>query len=155
MNTRAFVLSAIIAGVVIAFLGNIPVINFLNCLLCMWVWLGGIFAVFLYRRFYASSPNLSVGQAAGLGAVSGVFGALIGAVFSALLNILFARLGVIQALESISSQPETVSFIKMAFAAGNPIVILLTNIVLYSLFGAVGAGIAAAAIWKTPKAAVI
>ena len=153
MNTRAFILSAFLAGLGIAFLGNVPVINFFNCFLCMWVWLGGIFAVFLYRRFYSSNPALAVGQAAGLGAAAGVFAALIGAVFSALMNALFAQFRVIQALESLSNQPGMESFIKMVSSGGFPIINLLINLVLYSIFGAVGGVIAAAAIWKAPKSA--
>jgi len=64
MNTRSFVLSVLIAGVVIGFLANLPILNLINCALCIWVWLGGILAVFLYRRFaggaqYAMSPTMT------------------------------------------------------------------------------------------------
>ena len=40
MNARAFWLSALVGGLVIGFLGNLPLLNFVNCLLCIWVWLG-------------------------------------------------------------------------------------------------------------------
>ena len=47
MNTRSFVLSALIAGAAIGVLANLPVLNLINCFLCLWVWIGGLLAVFL------------------------------------------------------------------------------------------------------------
>ena len=41
MNTRAFWLSTLIAGAAIAVFGNLPLLNIVNCALCVWVWIGG------------------------------------------------------------------------------------------------------------------
>ena len=78
MNTRSFLLSALIAGLVIGFLGNLPLLNIVNCFLCIFVWIGGILAVFLYGRFQHGQDRLSAGQGAGLGAVAGVIGVFVG-----------------------------------------------------------------------------
>ncbi len=153
MNRRSFIISALVAGLVMGFLGNFPGLNLLNCFLCLWVWLSGILAVFLYRRFTAAQPDLSMGQAAALGAVSGVVGALIGAVFAAIFNAILGGLGVFKGLESMQSQPGTFDFFKLITSPSFPIVSLLIDLVLYALFGAVGGVIAVTAIWKTPKPA--
>jgi len=160
MNTRAFTLSALIAGIVMGLLSNIPVVNFANCLLCMWVWLSAILAVFLYRRFDPVNPFLSVGQGAGLGAVAGIVGALVGAVVSLLFNALFASFGYdpTAMLQSLQSQgdlpPAAVTAIQALAGTGSLFVALLCNGFLYAAFGAIGGMIAAALIWKKPAAVV-
>jgi hypothetical protein len=83
MNSRSFVISALIAGVVIGLLANLPALNIINCFLCLWVWVGGILAVFLYRRFQHGKDSLTPAQGAGLGALSGLIGAFVGVVVNA------------------------------------------------------------------------
>lgn len=147
MNTRAFIFSALIAGLVMALLSNIPVLNFLNCILCMWVWLSGILAVFIYRRMSAANPALSVGQGAGLGAVTGIFGGLIGALLGALFTGLWASsLGLLQ------NQQELQPLLNSLPNAGFSFFWTLMNLALYTIFGAIGGSIATAAIWKEPRA---
>jgi len=80
MNTRPFVLTVLIAGTVIGVLANLPILNLINCALCIWVWLGGSLAVLIYRRFQGGQPGLTAGQGAGLGALAGLVGAFVGAV---------------------------------------------------------------------------
>src|SRR5512136_699256 len=89
MNPRSLLLSALIAGVVLGVLGNLPLLNFINCFLCLWVWLGGIFAVYLYNRYERNRTQLdqasaTVGQGAGVGALAGVVGAFVGVLVYAL-----------------------------------------------------------------------
>jgi hypothetical protein len=147
MNTRAFILSALIAGAVMALLGNLPIINFFNCVLCMWVWLSSILAVFLYRRFATADPTLSMGQSAGLGAVSGVIGALIGAGISAI----FTSSGMAGGLDALKSQPALAPYVDMITSKGFTFISLIIDLVLYSAFGALGGIIATGLIWKKPK----
>ena len=150
MNTRAFALSAVIAGVVMALLGNLPFINFCNCVLCMWVWGSSILAVFLYRQFNSAGPALSVSQGAILGVVTGVIGALIGA----LVEAVFASSSLAGAFEMMRSQealrPAVDTYLQMIKGGGYPIVGMLINLILYAGFGAVGGLIATALIWKAP-----
>jgi hypothetical protein len=88
MNTRSFIISMLIAGGIIGVLANLPVLNIINCFLCIWVWLGGALAVFFYRQFQRSDPYLSPGQGAGLGALSGLFGAFVGIFVNALTSFI-------------------------------------------------------------------
>jgi hypothetical protein len=151
MNTRSFLLSTLIAGVVIGFLGNLPVLNLINCALCIWVWIGGMLAVFLYRWFQQGKPGPSVAQGAGLGALSGLIGALVGAVVFAvtspisvpLFNNLARALGVEGDLPFRAG-----GFWEIVGAA---FIFLFLDAVLYPIFGALG-GVIAANITKEPPA---
>jgi hypothetical protein len=134
-----------------ALLGNLPIVNFVNCLLCAWVWLSGILAVYLYRRFATANPSLSTGQGAILGALAGVIGAVIGAVISAV----FTSAGMVKFLEALSFQlsyrPILEPYVSMLKSGGFAIISLIIDLILYAIFGAIGGLIATAAIWKTPK----
>ena len=155
MNTRALLFSALIAGAVMALLSNIPVLNFVNCILCGWVWLSGIFAVYLYRRFAAPNLNLSNGQGAAVGALAGVVGAIIGAVIGAIFSAIMGA-GVSSALTLLQSQPgfeNYAPYLNMVMGGGFSLIGLGCNLILYALFGAIGGLIATALIWK-PQPAV-
>jgi hypothetical protein len=151
MNTRAFLLSALIAGVVMALLGQIPIINILNCVLCMWVWGSGILAIFLYRRFEPANPILSIGQGAGVGAVAGVVGAIIGAILSAIFKSAGwgALLSLAKAIAGPSADLDPIA--NLITTGGFWFISLGIDLVLYAFFGAVGGIIATALIWKKPK----
>ena len=141
-------------------LSNFPVINFANCLLCMWVWLSAILAVFLYRSFAKEAPYLSVGEGAGLGAVAGIVGAVVGAIVSLMFNALFASFGAnpaeaLQQLQQLQAQgiviPNWVMPLVQAMAGtGGVVFSMLCNGIVYAIFGAIGGIIAAALIWKKP-----
>ena len=90
MNGRAFVFSALIAGAAIGVAANLPLLNIINCFLCIFVWLGGILAVFLYKGFAQGGPGLTAGQGAGLGAVAGLVGAFVGIFVNAITNAISA-----------------------------------------------------------------
>ncbi len=79
MNSKSALYSILIGGAVMGVLGNLPVLNLFNCILCIWVWAGGALAVILYRRYEKLTTGPSGGRGAGLGALAGVAGAVIGA----------------------------------------------------------------------------
>ena len=144
MNTRSFLLSILIAGVVIGFLANLPVLNLINCALCIWVWVCGILAVLLYRWFQHGKPGASVGQGAGLGALSGLIGALVGAVVFLVTSPLSINIfnNLARGLRIGGELP----FRAGGFweIAGTAFVFLVIDAVLYPIFGALGGAIAAA-----------
>jgi ABC-type Co2+ transport system permease subunit len=147
MNTRAFWLSTLIAGAAIAVFGNLPVLNLINCAICVWVWLGGALSVFLYRRFQGSQSVVSAGQAAGLGALSGLIGAVLGAgvflITSPLSVPMFNALTrVLQVENQFNFQNGLLENISEA------LIFLVIDLILYPVFGALGAIIAAAYIRK-------
>ena len=143
MNTRAFWLSTLIAGVAIAIFGNLPVLNLINCAICIWVWLGGALSVALYRRFQGGKPVISAGQGAGLGALSGLIGAVLGAgvffITSSLSVPMFNALArTLQVENEVYFQNGILENVGAAF------IFLVIDAILYPLFGALGALIAAA-----------
>jgi hypothetical protein len=152
MNSRSFVLSALIAGVVMGVLANLPLLNLINCILCFWIWVGGILGVFLYRRFQHGESGLTPGQGAGMGALAGLIGVFVGVVvYSATAVIsmpIFAALA-----RNLQVQGE------LPFQQGGPWAILssaiffmLVNLVCYPLFGALSGFVGASLMKTEPKA---
>ena len=138
MNRRSFVFAAVIAGLAMGALGNLPVVNLVNCLLCLWTWLGGALAVILYRRFEHSAQPLSAGQGAGLGAVAGlvgaVFGALVFLVTASVSMTLFKDLSLAFHVEGdLPVEPGSTGWYLAQTG-----VFLVIDVVLYPLFGALG-----------------
>jgi hypothetical protein len=154
MNTRSFLLSTLIAGVVIGLLGNLPVLNLINCALCIWVWIGGILAVFLYRRFQHGQPGPSVAQRAGLGALSGLIGALVGVVVFLVTSPLSISLFYNLARGFWEMGGGDFPFSRGTDFGGivtTAFVFLVFDAVFYPLFGALG-GVIAASLTKEPRA---
>jgi hypothetical protein len=155
MNTRSLLLSALIAGAVLGTLANLPVLNFINCFLCLWVWLGGIFAVYLYNRYERNrTPEMensaTPGQGAGIGALAGVVGAFIGAVVYALTSFITTPLMQSAARALDVDLPSAGSgFVGVLIGT---MVFFFMNIILYPLFGAVGGLLGAGVFWKRPQA---
>jgi hypothetical protein len=147
MNTRAYWLSALVGGLVIGFLGNLPLLNFVNCLLCIWVWLGAGLAVALYRRFAPGAEPLTLGQGAGLGAVAGVIAVVVGTIVYALTRFITMPMinSIIDAIEaqgiSTNFSSGTWGFFGIGFFA-------CLNLMLYPLFGALGGLIGASLFGK-------
>jgi hypothetical protein len=154
MNTRSALWTVLIAGAAMGLLGNLPLINLVNCILCLWVWLGGALAVLLYRRFQPTGPSPSTGQGAALGALSGVVGAVIGAgvyyltasLSTPIMNSLAQTLNIQGELPFGTQNPGS--------ALGGMLVFLAFDIVLYPLFGALG-GLITANLIKNRSAATV
>jgi hypothetical protein len=78
---------ALYGGVIMGVISGIPFLNFVNCLCCAGVMLGGFMAVFFYTKDLGpADPPLTNGDAVQLGALSGVFGALVGVVLTVVLH---------------------------------------------------------------------
>ena len=88
-------LPAVIGGVIMGLLSSIPVLNFINCLCCAGIILGGFFAVFFYNKNLVDQ-ELTYSDGALLGILAGVFGLII----SSILNVIIGN-GVEQILEQI------------------------------------------------------
>jgi len=140
MNTKFLLLTSLIVGVLTALLSSIPYISAVNCLLCGWFWMGGIFGVWLYRNL--TKEPLTTGKAVVMGLVAG----LIAAVLATVLGLIFSGNTVpltpeqMQQLEEamgesakIFEDPTTLTLIGAAF-----------SLVLYPLFTAIGGAIGAA-----------
>lgn len=147
MNARAFWLSALVAGALMGLFANLPLLNLINCCLCIWIWFGGALAVYLYRRFHPTGVVPTVGQAALLGIVAGLIAAVAGlVVYTATSPIsipLFNSLA--RFLQVEGDLPFDVSG---GTIIGSAITFFVLNMVLYPLFGALGAIIAASLMPK-------
>jgi hypothetical protein len=151
MNGRSFFFSALISGIFIGVLANLPVLNLINCFLCIWVWIGALLAVFIYRAFQHGSMDLTPGQGAGLGALSGLIGAFVGVI--------------VYLLTSFISLPTFIDIarqfdvnIDLNIGAGDIGAVLLSSlfffildVVGYPIFGALSGLITASIMGQKPK----
>lgn len=77
---------ALIGGAAMAVFSTLPILNFGNCLCCMWVILGGALSAYLYFKNLPPSAEFTTSDGAFLGLLAGLFGAL----FGSLLGLLMA-----------------------------------------------------------------
>jgi len=137
LNTTNFLFAAGAAGGVAGIASALPLIGALNCLLCGWLWLGGMGAVWLYNN--REGKSLDAGQGALLGAATGFIAAVVVSILSVLFN-----------LNSVSiNDPEIAQYLdqvglSVAVLAGFT---LLCTGGFFTVFGAVG-GLVGSAIFK-------
>ena len=143
MNTRTFIYSALIAGAVIGVLGNLPILNLINCFLCIWVWVGGFLAVFLYQRMEHGATSLTPAQGAGLGALAGLVGACVGIVVYALTS--FISMPIFASFARFVQVEGDLPFDRVDPAAivGSTFFFFVLDALLYPLFGAISGFITA------------
>jgi hypothetical protein len=151
MNSRSRNLSIVIGGAVMGLLGNLPILNLVNCILCIWVWVGGALAVVLYRRYEPKQAPLTGGQGAQLGALAGLIGAVIGLVVYFLTSAISAPImnSVAQAL-NIQNAPIFAERTGAGSVIGT-LIFFVIDLVLYPGFGALS-GMITANIGSKPAA---
>ncbi len=89
MPSNRIMTYALYGGIITGATIGLPVLDFLNCLCCAGVILGGFLSVFLaVKDMDAASPGISQSDALQLGVFSGLFGAVIGTVFHALVLLI-------------------------------------------------------------------
>jgi len=77
---------ALYGGIIMGVISGIPFLSFVNCLCCAGVMFGGFMAVFFYKKdLKPEHPPLTNNDGIALGALAGVFGAVVGTILSALL----------------------------------------------------------------------
>ena len=139
MNTRALLLSGLIAGVLMALFSELPLISILNCCLCLWIWAGGIFAVFLYRRFDNTVGPTTLTQGVLVGLVAGLVSAVLGTILAAIIGPGSWR-EIIQLFTA--TQGTEADLGAFGDTLSSPVFFfffeLITNLVFYSFFGVVG-----------------
>jgi len=138
MNNRSMLISALVGALVMIVLSNVPVLSLINCLLCAGICIGGMVAVWFYRR--QTGTALTTGQAAAVGAVAGVIAGIVGAILAATLGA-----DAIQtAIESDPTGQVRSALGGLVGGAGSFLVSFVINIIVYPLFGAIGGMIYAA-----------
>jgi len=84
----SMLMPALYGGIIIGVLSGIPYLNLINCLCCAGVLLGGFMAVFFYNKdLTPDMPPLTSRDTLGLGALAGVFGAIVGNVIGGLIMV--------------------------------------------------------------------
>jgi hypothetical protein len=151
MNTRGFLLASLVGGLAMSLFSNIPILNLANCFICLWLWTGGIFAVFLYRKFAKDAAPLTPSQGLLIGLLAGVVGAIISTIISSFAAPNFQA----QAMRLLENNALLGNSVKtytdlIPTAAGFSFISLVCNLILYPLFGLVG-GLIGAALFKNAK----
>jgi len=154
---------ALYGGVIMALISSIPFINFLNCLCCAGVMLGGFFAVFFYKNnFTPDTPPYTSGECMGVGALAGVFGAIIGTMLSLVTLALFGNIMGDYMIEMIRKfeldiPMEAFDAMEESMTAGisfvSIMIQLLSSLVIDTLFGLLG-GLIGYSVYK-PKKSII
>jgi hypothetical protein len=151
---------ALYGGIIMALISAIPFINFINCLCCAGVMLGGFFAVFFYKNnFTPDTPPYTSGECMGLGAMAGVFGAIIGTVLSVAVLALFGNITseyMVDILKNSGLDIPTEAFDAMeesmaaGLSFGSVMIQLFASLVIDSLFGLLG-GLIGYSVYKPKK----
>jgi len=141
-------LPALYGGIIMAILSTVPGLNLLNCLCCAGIMLGGFFGVFFYRQeILGTSYLLTPGDAAVIGLLSGVFGALVGMLLSIAINLLFGNVGaklVFSIIEqwNLTLPPEAEESIRESLERSLTVSALIfsffASLILDSIFGVFG-----------------
>jgi hypothetical protein len=141
MNTKNLLLASLVGALVTTALAHIPVINLVNCLLCIGYWGGAILAVLIYKNMTGS---MTFGQAMWIGILTGLF--------SGFLGLLLSLIGLagVAGLASRFSQfmPNGVPRDFNPTGFGMRIVFGLIGLVVNVVFGLIG-GLIGGAIFQT------
>ncbi len=92
MNDTPKVLPALYGGIIIAVISSVPFLNWMNCCCCAGVMLGGFLGVFFYKNNLPPSSPLTSTDALQVGALAGLFGAVIGTGINALFFSLIGNM---------------------------------------------------------------
>ena len=84
LNNRSLLIAALVGALVMVVLSNVPILNLINCVLCAGIWLGGMAAVWFYRR--QTTMPITTGQGAMIGLVAGVIGAVLSSIISSVFG---------------------------------------------------------------------
>ena len=138
----------IAGGLFLGVLSAVPPINFLNCACCILVIGGGLLASYLYLKSYPPElPRVTYGDAALLGLLTGLFGAVVDTVVSIPFDLWLGGFANQDALQQIRNTPEIppelVQFLETMMAGGfsviGVVISLIFGSIIYSTFAMVGA----------------
>ena len=131
MNTRSLWIASLSGAVLTTLVSNLPIIGFVNCLVCAGFWGSAIFAVWLYRRL---SGTPTVRQGLTIGALTGLFAGVLG------FSLSFVGLAGLQGLLNNSEgvlPPDALKGMTDVPAWG-ALVFNLMGVVFNVVFGALG-----------------
>jgi hypothetical protein len=142
MNTKNLWIAALIGAVVTTFFANFPVINLVNCLVCLPFWGGPMLAVWFYKR---QSGTMSMNQGIYVGLLAGFLAGALGFLFS--LVGMAGAAGLVNQLNQYLPQDQ----VPVLFTGATALMFTLMGVITNIIFGLIG-GMVGGAIWqdKTP-----
>lgn len=143
MNTKNLLIASLVGAVLILIFTNVPILDFINCLLCAGFWGSALFAVWLYRRL---NGTLSVKDGVMVGLLAGVFAGVIGFLLSFLGWTGAAELMRVVGQFAPPEAMPNLEALAPAVNAGVSFVGALITIILATIGGWIGG-----AIFKFPK----
>jgi small basic protein len=156
-------LPALYGGLITAVISAVPFLNFINCLCCAGLLLGGFLAVFFYKsNFTPDTPPYTSGDCMSVGALAGVFGAIAATLLTAASLMMFGNIigkFVLEFIEGMNLDipEEAMDAIRRGleegFGGGMIVVDFFINLIIYPLFGMLG-GLIGYGVFKPKPPAV-
>lgn len=140
MNAKNLIIASLVGAAASLVLVNVPVLNLVNCLLCVGFWGSAVFAVWLYHRMTGS---VTLGQAVTIGTLTGFWAGLFGFLLS---FVGLAGAGAL--LNSYQSFLPADASIQMPAASGIPFT--LAGVCVDIVFGSIG-GLIGGLIFRNKK----
>ncbi len=147
---------AVWGGVVIAVLSSVPVISLVNCACCAGVIIGGVVAVYLYRRDLDPGVPMLSSDGALLGLMAGCFGAVMSTALTAALGGLSIEW--LKEIAELAENPELDNLIgqfsESVLSQGLIVMVFMINLVTDCIAGMIGGVLGVALFGKaqTPGA---
>jgi len=137
---------AIYGGIIMGIISAVPFLNFLNCLCCAGVMLGGFLAVVFYKNnFTPDTPPYTSGDCVAVGALSGVFGAIVGTLLSFMFLKMFGNLlgeYIVNLLQGFNIPEEALQAIEESLKESASMLFVFirffSNLVIDVIFGLLG-----------------
>lgn len=145
-NRPGIVLPALYGGIIMGVISAVPGLSLLNCFCCAGIMLGGFLAVFFYKKdLTAGMPLLTSADGVKLGALAGVFGAIVSIVLSRLVTAVLGGVDEKMVKDLIDSMgladqlpPGTMDQIEEGMGAGLGFFQIVLTFVIDPLFGLIG-----------------
>jgi hypothetical protein len=145
-NRPGIVLPALYGGIIMGVISAVPGLSLLNCFCCAGIMLGGFLAVFFYKKdLTAGMPLLTSADGVKLGALAGVFGAILSVVLSKLVTAMLGGVDEKMVKDLIESMglanqfpPGTMEQIEEGLGAGMGFFQIVVTFVIDPLFGLIG-----------------
>ena len=145
MNTKNLLIASLIGAAVTTFFANVPLLNLVNCIVCLPFWGGPLLATWFYKR---QTGTMTLNQAISVGVLAGVFAGVLGFMLS-LIGMAGAS-GLVNQLRQFMPADDIPPLLTGGAALGFTLFGVLTNIV----FGLIG-GLLGGAFFKDKAPATV
>ncbi len=146
MDNQRIITAGIVGGFVAGTLNSIPVLNFINCVCCLGIMLGGAVSLFYYDRSFQIQEYINPAIAVTIGISSGLFGAFFSLFIDWIIYVNFGHWEIEfmqQLIDNMDEVPpildemfyELEEELKSGFLWGS---VLLRNLLLMPVFCLVG-----------------